>query len=79
MHASIVVKMVINHLNVQNRKKVDHRLVAVAVVVVVGVVVAVEVMAVILNVVLATAMETIVMLVKHLVRRSNSTTMMISN
>jgi hypothetical protein len=42
MDASIVVKMVTNRMNVQNRKKVDHHLVAAVVVVVVAVAVVVE-------------------------------------
>jgi hypothetical protein len=70
MHASIVVKMAINHLNVQNRKKVDHRLVAVAVAVVV-VVVVVEVVTVVLNEVSVVIMEMVIVLVKQLIRRSN--------
>jgi hypothetical protein len=67
--ASIVVKMVINHLTVPNRKKVDHHLAVVAVVVV-----AVEVVAMVLNVVLV-VMKTAIVSVKQPARRSNSTTM----
>jgi len=67
MHASIVVKKAINHLNVQNQKRVDHRLVQVVVVAVVVELVVV----VVLNVVLVVIMTTAIMLVKHLIRRLN--------
>jgi site-specific recombinase len=66
MHASIVVKKAIDHLNVQNQKRVDHRLVQVVVVAV-----AVEHVVVVLNVVLVVIMTTAITLVKQLIRKSN--------
>jgi hypothetical protein len=77
MHVSTVVKMAINHLNAQNRKKADHHLVEV--VAVEAVVDHVVVVVILVNVVLVVVMITvIVQLEKQLVRRSNSMTTMTS-
>jgi hypothetical protein len=66
---SIVAKMAINHLNVQNRKKADHHLVVEAV----AVEVVVELVVVVLNEVSVVVTITVIVLVKQLAKRSNST------
>ena len=70
-----MVKTVTNHLNAQNRRKVDHRSVVVAVVVAVAVV---ELVVAVPNVPLV-VMTTAIALVMPQTRRSNSMTMTISS